>query len=168
MFLTLAFACTPTSEIRNSSGYQSDISEPASISAASSGDFSSLASSEKGPIGSIPESSIISALELNEMLNGESPPFIVDTRKNVDFNINYITGSVNIPLSQLDVKLRELPTDQVIVFVCANDDHAEKCWRYLIEKGWAPSDVLVLYRGIDSWNEAGYFSENDIDGQILC
>jgi len=125
-------------------------------------------SGQTGPVGSIPQSSIISAYELFDLIQGTDEPFIVDTRRQVDFIVNNIRGSINIPLSQLDVGIRELPVDSIVVLVSENEDHAEKCWDYLVKNGWSTANVLVLYGGIDSWTDAGFETENITLDQLLC
>ena len=86
----------------------------------------------------------------------------------MDFVVKHIKGATNITLSQLDVRIHELPANGVIVFVSENEDHAEKCWKYLVENGWVPTRVLVLFGGIDSWTVAGFETENATLDQLLC
>ena len=115
---------------------------------------------EKGPIGSIPQSSIMSASELYALVNSQNQPVIVDTRRSSDFAPAYIYGSLNIPISQLDVRINEIPLGRTVVLINEDDISAENCWNYLTANGWTPSSVMVLYGGISSWKNAGYPTEN--------
>lgn len=52
----------------------------------------------------------ISASDLKERLDSDTPPLVVDLRTPVEFRIVHIPGALNIPLPELEDRLDELHT----------------------------------------------------------
>jgi glyoxylase-like metal-dependent hydrolase (beta-lactamase superfamily II) len=61
----------------------------------------------------------VTAAVLAEQLATSAPPFLLDVRSEPEWHEKRIEGSVNIPLSRLQERIRELPRDRQVVAHCA-------------------------------------------------
>ncbi|CAM2946904.1 rhodanese-like domain-containing protein [Mycobacterium intermedium] len=57
-----------------------------------------------------PTKTAIAATELDELLNGENPPRVVDVRTPAEFETAHIPGSYNVPLDVLRKHRSEILT----------------------------------------------------------
>jgi len=81
--------------------------------------------------------------------------FLLDVRDRGGFQQGQIPGAKNIPLKELESRLKELPKDQEIVTYCWNVT-CSLCTRaalLLAEKGFR---VRELVGGIAEWQSAGF------------
>jgi rhodanese-related sulfurtransferase len=97
----------------------------------------------------------ISAAELREAQNSDSPPVILDVRTDAEFKRAHIPGAVHIPYDELDARLGELstsPSDTVVVY-CENGPRAWSGKQTLSQNGF--DHVLHLKGGFLAWERAG-------------
>ena len=93
----------------------------------------------------------VEAVELNERLSSEKPPFLLDVRQPHEWDIVNLEpkGAVMIPLAELRDRLDELPTDQEIVVYCRTGARSESAARLLAQEGF--SRVFNFVGGIHAW-----------------
>ena len=93
----------------------------------------------------------VGAVELNERLSSEEPPFLLDVRQPHEWDIVNLepNGAVIIPLAELPDRLDELPTDRDIVVYCRTGARSESAVRLLAEEGF--SSVFNFVGGIHAW-----------------
>jgi rhodanese-related sulfurtransferase len=89
------------------------------------------------------------------LLVNRSEATVLDVRDGKDFRDGHITGSVNIPYSQLTEKLSELDgaKGKPVIVVCKMGQHAGAAGRLLTRAGFA--DVRRLSGGIMTWKAEG-------------
>lgn len=58
----------------------------------------------------------ITLTEFKALLASATPPYVIDVRSGVD---RQIKGAHNIPLGELETRLKEIPRDRPIVTYCA-------------------------------------------------
>ena len=93
----------------------------------------------------------ISPQELTRLSNGKQAR-IIDLRDPPDFRGGHITGSENIPYSQINDKAAELAkSDKPLVFVCALGQVAGLAARTL--KAAGANEVYRLSGGISGWRQ---------------
>lgn len=117
---------------------------------------------EKGCLQSLIETKerykLVSALDLCNKLNANDKDiFLLDVRTDSAFRhisgdeqdnaYGYIKNSVNIPLADLEKRLKEIPGDKEIIIIGLDGTEPSKAARLLTEKGYAK--VSYLIEGID-------------------
>lgn len=78
--------------------------------------------------------------------------FLLDVRSPIEFEAEHIEGAVNIPLSELESRLEELPRQGKITLVCRSGMRAERAAYLLMGQGLKP---LVLEGGMLTWKKSG-------------
>ena len=93
----------------------------------------------------------VGAVELNERLASDEPPFLLDVRQPHEWDIvNLETdGAVIIPLAELRDRLDELPTDREIVVYCRTGARSADAAQMLANEGF--STVFNFVGGMHAW-----------------
>lgn len=93
----------------------------------------------------------ISARELAARLDGGEAPFLLDVREPEELADGRIAGSVNIPMTQVEGRLSEVPTDRDIVVICHAGARSAFVTRKLNALGYGRA--VNLGGGMDAWSE---------------
>jgi glyoxylase-like metal-dependent hydrolase (beta-lactamase superfamily II) len=80
------------------------------------------------------------------------PPVILDVRTTREWNASRIPGSVNIPLTQLEARMDEVPRDRRVLVYCAGGYRSSMAASLLQREG--VEDVLDLSGGFVAWEGA--------------
>ncbi len=81
------------------------------------------------------------------------PALMLDVRERDEFMAVRIEGSLLIPMSQLGVRLQDIPKDRPIVVLCATGSRSMNAAGYLLAAGW--EDVGSMAGGIATWERMG-------------
>jgi rhodanese-related sulfurtransferase len=81
------------------------------------------------------------------------PALILDVRELDEFRQVRVEGSLFIPLSQLGVRLADIPRDRPLLVMCATGSRSTGATGYLLQQGF--EDVGSLAGGIDGWQRMG-------------
>ncbi len=81
------------------------------------------------------------------------PAVLVDIRERDEFMAVRVEGSLFIPMSQLGVRLDEIPRDRPVMLICASGSRSTSATAYLLQSGW--TDVGSVAGGIDGWQRLG-------------
>ncbi len=98
----------------------------------------------------------ISAEELRKALDGEDELAIVDFREEGSFAPAHLLHACNIPLSRLELSIRDL-VPRVATKIVATDNGgglAERGAARLHELGY--TDIALFANGVEAWRQAGY------------
>ena len=100
-------------------------------------------------------SRLISAADLNTVLQGDDEVALLDAREELSFGQAHILYASCMPLSRLEVLAPAMvPRRSTRIVVCdAGEGYAERAAERLLHFGYA--DVSILDGGIDAWREAG-------------
>lgn len=79
--------------------------------------------------------------------------YIVDVRETYEFAAGHVPGAVNVPLSLLPLKYRDLPMDRTIYLVCEVGARSGQATMALDQAGW---EVVNVLGGTNAWINAGY------------
>jgi phage shock protein E len=81
------------------------------------------------------------------------PALLVDIRERDEFMAVRIEDCLFIPMSQLGVRLDEIPRDRPVMLICATGSRSTGATAYLLGHGW--QDVGSVAGGIDGWERLG-------------
>jgi len=97
------------------------------------------------------------------LANSPEAMMIIDVRDKDEFDKGAFTGSVHIPVDDLENKIKDLPTDKLIVYVCSTGARSGE--GYYMTKDVRPSlkDVYYLEAGC-SFNENGSYKIKKTEG----
>lgn len=79
--------------------------------------------------------------------------YIVDVRETHEFAAGHIPAAVNVPLSLLPLRYRDLPMDRTIYLVCEVGARSGQATAALSQAGW---NVVNVLGGTNAWINAGY------------
>ena len=100
------------------------------------------ASSKKGGKKITPQSLI--------SLANKDDAFVVDLRDSEQFQSGHITGSINIPLINLNQRSNEIPQNkESVILVCEMGSVSPNAGEILMKEGY--KDLLILKGGINEW-----------------
>lgn len=86
----------------------------------------------------------------NEMKNN-SKHIVVDVREPVEYKRGFIKGAVNIPLSQLERRLAEIPKDNTVLLYCQSGMRSKNAAKVLSRSGY--SSIAHLHGGVSVWGD---------------
>lgn len=98
---------------------------------------------------SLPADAELTALELKAMMDAEEPVVIVDVRRQLEWQIVHLEGSVLIPLDELEQRLGELDPSNDIVVLCRSGVRSARAVALLRERGFPRSRHLA--GGLLAW-----------------
>ncbi len=101
-----------------------------------------------------PGAGAVGAAEATRLANREKALFI-DVSDAAAFASGHVTGSKNIPLADIDKRLKDLPSNKQtpLIVVCASGVSANKAAALLRAKGY--ERVMPLEQGLSGWKAAG-------------
>jgi rhodanese-related sulfurtransferase len=101
-----------------------------------------------------PGAGSVGAAEATRLANREKGVFI-DVSDAAQFASGHVTGSKNIPVADIDKRLKDLPSNKQtpLIVVCANGASANKAAALLRSKGY--QRVMPLAQGLAGWKAAG-------------
>jgi len=94
----------------------------------------------------------VSAPMLAEELASSHPPLVVDIRTPSEWSAGHIIGSINLPLSQLQQHIDQLPRDRPVAVHCAGGYRSSIAASILARRGI--TDLIELAGGITAWEAA--------------
>jgi len=93
--------------------------------------------------------STITAAELKELQDAESPMLLVDVREPAEWDIVRIPGAVLIPKGELPSRLAELPQDRPVIAYCKTGIRSAESLALLKDAGF--SDAKHVQGGVTAW-----------------
>ncbi len=76
-------------------------------------------------------------------------PILLDVREGWEYNLCALSGSVHIPMGQIQARLNELDRNREIVVVCHHGMRSNQVAHYMAQQGYAK--LYNLSGGIDAW-----------------
>jgi len=93
----------------------------------------------------------ISAGELAELLQTDSPPAVIDLRQGWEYASGHIPGAISVPINALPLHLERIPQQGKVVLQCYHGFSSLGAAGYLIEQGWGAENVSSLMGGMSGW-----------------
>ena len=98
---------------------------------------------EREPVG-------ISARELADRMSRGEALLVVDVREPFELRLAQFPEAMHVPLAQVPEKVRDLPTDRLIVLACHRGARSMRALEFLKGKGF--TRLRNLSGGIDAWS----------------
>lgn len=109
-------------------------------------------------IGKLRSKPMLTIAELKQKLDAGEDVLVLDVRTKGDYagEQGHITGSMLLPLKELETRIHELDDylEKTIVTICRTDRKSAKAAQILTRKGFA--DVHVAKMGMTDWNKNAY------------
>lgn len=83
----------------------------------------------------------------------ERDALLLDVREVYEFVPRHATGAVNIPMSQLQARVGEVPQDREVLVICEHGNRSVDVTRFLRSRGVARA--LNVDGGTEEWEQAG-------------
>jgi len=99
----------------------------------------------------------VSASMLAEELASGQPPLVLDVRAPGEWNTGHVAGSMNVPLTQLQKRLGEIPRDRRIAVTCGGGYRSSIALSLLRKEGIRNTEELA--GGMAAWQAANFPSE---------
>ncbi|WP_456405040.1 VTT domain-containing protein [Thiolapillus sp.] len=91
--------------------------------------------------------------QLQQRLQQEEKPLLLDVRTAEDYASGHIAGALNIPLEELEARAGELASwqESPIAIICTTDRRSKKAAQLLGKEGFA--DVHIVVGGMSQWQK---------------
>lgn len=109
----------------------------------------------------------VSASELREMLDGDTPPFLIDCRPKNEYAAWSLPGAIDLPGVELAYRLQaaDVPQDRKLVINCAGRTRSIIGTQTLVDLGLA-TDVAALENGLMGWRLGGFETGDGGPGMV--
>ena len=77
-----------------------------------------------------------------------------------------VPAIVNIPLSEFEIRYKELAMDKELVIVCRSGSRSLRAAGFLINHGYDPVKVVNMKHGIIRWVQRGFPIKGDTSGIV--
>lgn len=99
------------------------------------------------------EYSDVSAAEAFNLIENEDI-FILDVRTQPEYDNGHLENSYLIPVSELEYRLDEVPSDTAILVYCRSGRRSVTASNILLDAGYC--DVYNMEAGFNEWRSGGY------------
>lgn len=98
---------------------------------------------------------VIDVGQMEELLDGDPPPVVIDVRPPEEFESEHIEGSINVPLEALRTGAEGLPGDLAAPVVTVCNVGRKSLTALLVLKALGYRDVKNLMGGLNAWMAEG-------------
>ena len=89
--------------------------------------------------------------DLRKLIDKNTKTLIIDVRDLDEFEKETIKGAINIPLDEIEPKLRDIPKDTTLVFTCNSGFRSAQAAKLAEQAGFKTSTFCPL----NEWKEKG-------------
>jgi rhodanese-related sulfurtransferase len=72
-----------------------------------------------------------------------------------------VPNIVNIPLSEFEIRYKELPLNKALIIACHGGGRSLRAAGFLINNGYDPANVVNMKHGIIRWAQKGFPTKGD-------
>lgn len=78
---------------------------------------------------------------------------LIDVREQWEYDAGHIPGITLIPMSEIEARISEIPTDKTVVFACQSGVRSSQVFNWLSSNGY--ENVYNMAGGFAAWEAAG-------------
>ena len=78
---------------------------------------------------------------------------ILDVREQDEWDAGHIPGALFIPMSEIQARLSEVPTDKTVIVQCRSGNRSSQVTDYLQQQGF--TNIRNMAGGLNAWQAAG-------------
>lgn len=78
---------------------------------------------------------------------------LIDVREQYEYDESHIPGVTLIPMSEIQTRVSEIPTDKTVVLTCRSGNRSSQIFNWLEEGGY--DNIHNMKGGILAWEQAG-------------
>ena len=97
------------------------------------------------------EEGVDPAIVSDKLSDYQKDCILLDVREEDEYSQGHIPGAINIPLSELHNRIKELTKDKGVLAICLSGRRAKVAAKLLNEKGF---NVRIMAGGMNSWKGA--------------
>jgi hydroxyacylglutathione hydrolase len=91
--------------------------------------------------------------ELQEMLQADQPPVVVDVREPWEYQRGHVPGAILIPLAQVAARATELDSEQPVAVICASGNRSQSAAALFGQQGF--KTIYNVVGGTGAWIKSG-------------
>jgi len=122
-------------------------------------------SAASAPVAPVVEAPAVDAVSLQELpqnvdidtvyeIQNDPDVFMLDVREQEEYDEKHIPGINLIPMSTIQNRLDEIPTDKTVIVTCRSGNRSDQVTQFLRTNGF--DNAHNMTGGINAWQEAGY------------
>ena len=122
-------------------------------------------SAASAPAAPVVEAPAVDAVSLQELpqnvdidtvyeIQNDPDVFMLDVREQEEYDEKHIPGINLIPMSTIQNRLDEIPTDKTVIVTCRSGNRSDQVTQFLRTNGF--DNAHNMTGGINAWQEAGY------------
>lgn len=92
---------------------------------------------------------VINNEQLQAKLNGNENFVVLDVRESAEFAFNHIPGAISIPLGELEGRISELNSEEIVYVICRTGNRSDYAAQKLMTAGF--KHVINVVPGMSEW-----------------
>lgn len=92
----------------------------------------------------------LKSAEFRSEMEQSMSKLLIDVREPVEYKNGFIPGAINIPLSQIEQRMGNIPKDRDLLLYCRSGMRSKNAARILRKNGY--TRLVNLQGGISSWS----------------
>ena len=80
---------------------------------------------------------------------------VIDVRRDDEWVTGHVTGAIHIPVDDLTDRISEIPTDKILLFICAAGVRSGLACEMVGAMGYQSENLINIEDGTPSWIAAG-------------
>ena len=81
---------------------------------------------------------------------------VIDVRNEDEYKSGHVSGAILLPVDQILDRIKEIPQNKNLLFICAAGVRSGLAWEYVASMGYDQKLLFNIEQGTPTWIEADY------------